>query len=419
MRMVLGVQLPDAVIKSLMAASGVRYRNRILTPTVTVWGLTFQALSPKLSDADLVQHVNVWLKESLRPDSGALSSARTRLPLSVIEGAAKHVAENAPQHCAAFPERRVLILDGSTIELADTPENQAKYPQSSTQKAGCGFPLLHFAALIDHATGCIVDMVCGPLNVHDARLARPLWDRIQPGDIVLADRAYASFCFIAAMRDRGADVVVHQHQRRTTQPMEGDMDDRQAEWTKPRAYVDWWDAELPKTLGVRVVQAKISPIKILIVNTTLDPDAYPPATILALYQTRWRIETFFADLKITLGLEDYHAKSPETAVKALWVHALAHNLVCGVLVGVADAYDLDRNELSFKRAVQALISGVALVAETVREAWQWVANMVARCPKRHRPGRQEPRRIKKRLKPYPYITRARRFYKALLLDGSP
>ena len=41
MRMVLGVQLPDAVIKSLMAASGVRYRNRILTPTVTVWGLTF------------------------------------------------------------------------------------------------------------------------------------------------------------------------------------------------------------------------------------------------------------------------------------------------------------------------------------------------------------------------------------------
>ncbi|HQK95805.1 MAG TPA: IS4 family transposase [Armatimonadota bacterium] len=411
--------LPMPVINDLVASAGVKFRNRCYPPALVLWTMVCQVLMGGTSDCAMVSRLCAWLGVQFSVLSGGYCSARKRLPVSVSRRAARYVADQAPQFLRAFPERRVFVLDGSSIDLADTPKNQAIYPQHSGQKPGCGFPLLHFVALMDHATGCIIDMVLSSLHVHDSRLARPLWERLQPGDILLADRGFAAYGLLAALKRRGVDVVIRQHHRREAGSMRRDVDDRVVVWRRPPKYPDWWRTPLPPTLPVRTVKTRIRGGKLLVVNTTLDADEYPAQVILDLYRSRWRIETLFNDLKTTLELSSVRPKSPRSARQAVWTHALAYNQVQCLLLDVAWTHDVDRSRLSFKRAVDALTAGVAFVARTTHRAWTWLIEHLGQCLYTPRPGRNEPRVLKQRLNKYRLMTRPRRLYQADLQHGRP
>ena len=87
-------------------------------------------------------------------------------------------------------DRRTIVVDGSSTQLADTPANQERYPQSAVQKKGCGFPILKFVALFSLASGAIMRVAFGSLHEHDLRLLRQLWNDLKQGDILLGDRAF-------------------------------------------------------------------------------------------------------------------------------------------------------------------------------------------------------------------------------------
>lgn len=415
---VLRAYLPEKLITELVVTCGVRFRQRAYCPVVMLWAMVCQALGRAVSDRAMVQKIEAALGIELSACSGGYSAARSRFPVRAIRRAAQEVARRAPGRGAGVRGRRVLLLDGSTIRLADTPENQAKYPQPTCQRPGCGFPVLHFVALVDLGTGCIVDMVLGSLHVHDAHLARPLWDRLRPGDIVVADRGFASFGLMAALKERGVDVVVRQHQRRKIRPLLDEINDYSDDWRKPRRYPKWWRIELPKTLRVRVVTTTVRG-KVLAVNTTLDPREFPAQAVLDLYQSRWHIETVFGDLKTTLGLDDVLPHRPVAARRAMWTYALAYNLVERLLDHVAHDRGIPRSRLSFKGTVDALSSGIAAAARTATSARNCLADRIAGHPNRHRPGRQEPRAVKTGQTPYPHMTRSRRLCQAALQHGRP
>ncbi|MCH7229233.1 transposase, partial [Haloferula sp. A504] len=102
-------------------------------------------------------------------------------------------------------------IDGSSSKLADTEENQEAFPQPSGQKPGCGFPVMGFAGLLNLGHGGWEAIATGPQTAHDLTLAAELTAFLSEDDLLLADRAYCSYAFIAAVRARGAHCVMRLH----------------------------------------------------------------------------------------------------------------------------------------------------------------------------------------------------------------
>ena len=113
--------------------------------------------------------------------------------------------------------RRLVLADGSTASMPDTPRNQRVFPQSRSQGIGLGFPLARLVVLISLATGLVRDLAVGPYQgkeTGETALFRQLWDRLEAGEIVLGDRVFASFFGIAGLSQRGVDGLFRMHQGR-------------------------------------------------------------------------------------------------------------------------------------------------------------------------------------------------------------
>lgn len=110
--------------------------------------------------------------------------------------------------------RAVKLVDGTTVTLSDTPENQIKYPQQSNQNPGLGFPIARAVGLLCAATGVVLDAAIGPYSGKDVAtsrnmtgsghaLFRELLGSIAAGDLILADRHYCAYFIIAQLQARG------------------------------------------------------------------------------------------------------------------------------------------------------------------------------------------------------------------------
>jgi IS4 transposase len=416
---VLTPYLPFAVLDELVAAAGITFRHRLYPPHVTLWAMVAQALNQYVSDRAAVDLVAAWMQANNSPRSGAYAAARRRLPLRVITAAAQAVAARAPATFAALRDRRVFVIDGSSLALDDTKANQAAYPQHVSQKPGCGFPTLYFVALMDHATGCVIDMAFGDVHDAEGKLLLRLLRHLAPGDIVIVDRGLASCPLIDYLHRLGINMIGRQHQsRKNLAPFSGDIDEHW-ETFRTRATASWWPLPRARSLRVRVVHAALGDGKALVINTLLTEDQVSARTLADLYRSRWRIETLFADIKTTLRLDHVRAKTPEAAHKAIWAHALAYNLVQSMLLDVAASTGEHRNRLSFKGALDVISASLRLARRTVRAARQWVIAQIARSTNPDRPGRNEPRVTKKRPKRYAYMTHTRDYYREHPHRGKP
>jgi hypothetical protein len=404
--------LPRERLVGLAADLGSSGRQRVFDPYVTLLSTVDQALGGQCSQAAATARLAAAAGLALDPDSGAFCRARAALPSGLAQAAAQQVARGAFD---LTPGRRTWLVDGTCIALAPSGANQQRYPQSTTQPPGCGEPQIHCVALTDAASGAIAQLALGTLRQHDAHLAQGLWHQVAPGDIVVADRGFASYNLLAGAARRGFYVVVRQHQRRRNALALGPddaTDDRWETWSVPAKRAAWWEADLPPSLTVRVVRTRRDDGTILTLNTNLPPEAADTARILALYQQRWRVETRFFELKVTLGLEPLRASTPERAEQLLWCWVLAFNLVCLLLTQAAVESGLDRWRLSFSGAVAALGAAALLPTRDPAVAWKWVLAQVSRnpLPQRRTACRDEPRMHRRRHRAYPYMTRPRQTY---------
>ena len=98
--------------------------------------------------------------------------------------------------------RRVKIADGSSVSMPDTAPNQQAYPQPKGQKAGCGFPVMRIVAIFSLTTGVLLHLAKGALGVGERALFRGLWDRFEPGDVVLTDSGFCSYADVFLLLQR-------------------------------------------------------------------------------------------------------------------------------------------------------------------------------------------------------------------------
>src|SRR4051794_27020680 len=223
--LLLGQFISADCLAQLVAAEVGPTGEPIFTPLVTLAVFLGQVLAADHSCRAAVARLLAWRAARglppCSPDTGGYCKARTRLPESVlptlVRDTADRLAGGAPESWL-FHGRRVLIVDGSTVTMPDTPTNQAAYPQHEQQKPGCGFPLARIVVLISLATGAVLDAALGRWagkQAGELSLFRALHARLRRGDIVLADRYHCSSPDLPLLVAAGVDAVVRLHVSRT------------------------------------------------------------------------------------------------------------------------------------------------------------------------------------------------------------
>jgi hypothetical protein len=322
------------------------------------------------------------------------------------------------------------VADGSSTQLADTPANQKTYPQPRTQKPGCGFPVLKFLVLYSLASGAVLAVVMASLYNHDLRLLRQLREELRRGNILLGDRAYGDYITLASLPEHGVDVVARIHQGRKVDFRKArrlGKNDGLFTWRKGLQQSNILTAKqwrhLPERITVRVIRFTATirgrrQRRITLVTTLLDPKLYSAEELIALYARRWRLELCLRDLKTTMGMEQLRCRTPEMAEKELLVYLIAYNIVRCIMAEAVATHQADLERVSFKGTVDALRRyGAAMDqarSKRMRAAlWEDLLCNLIRDQLPDRPHRQEPRAVKRRPKPYPWLTKPRRQYQTV------
>ena len=357
-------------------------------------------------------------------DTGDYCRARAKLKVSALR---ELVVETAEQlQAGADPTwlwhgLAAKLIDGFTFTLPDTEENQKEFPQQKSQRPGVGLPIARACAVLSLATAAIHDLNIGPYEgkkTGENALLRGILDSLKPGEVAVFDRYYCSFMMLAMLRPGGVHFCTRLHQRRPVDFRQGKRlgpDDRLVTWLRPQRPA-WMSveqyAEIPETMTLRQVRFHVNVpgrrVETLIVVTSLtDPVAYPKEDIAKLYGYRWCAELDIRDIKQTLGLDHVRCKTPDMVRRELWVTLLAYNLIRKLIAAAAVIHGRQPRQLGFTLACQTVLSSWMLLATGAcrdeRELWRLALERIAANRVADRPGRIEPRVIKRRRHRYPLM----------------
>jgi hypothetical protein len=418
------------------------WRQRIYTPWITLGIFLSQVLSDDHSCDDAVDRFQKYRADrdlpAVAPATTSYCEARQRLPEALTWDLVRrtgHAIQRRADDAWLFHGRSVQVVDGSTVAMPDTPENQAAYPQLDSQAPGVGFPIARLLVVFSLAVGTVLEAVLGPYQgkqTGEQALLRRILDQFHPGDIVLADRFHCTYWAIAALQARGVDVVLRLHQARTADFRRGrrlGREDHLVTWTKPVHVPDWmsrveYDA-MPARLTVRELRVRVRDrtkrVRELVIVTTLtDPTAHPAGELGGLFRRRWDAELDLRALKTEMRMEMLRTKSPEMVRKEVAMHLLAYNLIRGIMAEAARVAGVEPRRLSFKGAVHTVRSfeaGHLYDPGRIATDLPRLVELLGRKRVGGRPDRSEPRAVKRRPKPYPRLTMPRRAARRLIARG--
>jgi len=416
--------------------------DAVYTPAVTLWAFLSQVLfkNEQRSCLAAVSRVAVLLvslgQKACSKNTGAYCRARAKIPTAVVRQLAIEAAITAEKNLPKewlWRDRHVKLVDGFTVSMPDTVKNQEAYPQAPTQKPGVGFPLARCVALFSLATGMALDLEIGPYQgkqTGETALFRAMMNRLEAGDIVLADCYYCSYFMFALLKALKVDFVVRLHQRRTADFSRGrrrGTGDHVIRWSRPPKPT-WMDDEtyalMPESIEVREVQVSVQqpgfrPESFVVATTLTDGKTYTADEICDLFRKRWLVEQDIRAIKSTLGLDVLRCETPEMVRKEIWVGLLAYNLIRQTMVQAALQADLTPRDLSFTHALQTVAASWQLMPVLSKQSQAAQITAALEGLKRpfigRRPNRVEPRAVKRRPKPHDLLTQPRDEARAQLL----
>lgn len=417
------------------------WRERLLGPVMTVHAFLLQVLHGNTA-CDHVRHL-----VGAAFTGQAYAEARARLPLELFDRLLKAVCQSLADcrdEAARWRGHRVWLVDGSGCSMPDTPQLQAAFGQPGSQAPGCGFPVAHLLALFHAGTGLLQRVVVSPLRTHDLSVAAHMHGELAAGDVLLADRGFCSYAHLALLLEQGLHAVLRAHQRMLVDfrigrmhvppsppypPLKGARGlprsrwlkwlgtcDQQVQYFKPHECPDWLCGEsfaaLPASILVRELRYRVTcpgyrTRQVTLVTTLLDAAQYPAAELARLYFARWQVEVNLRHLKETLHLDVLRCKTLAGVHKELRMIALVYNLVRLVMLRAAEQQRVPLERISFIDALRWLMHA----------RWGQVLGVLVVWPLR--PGRFEPRVLKRRRKQYPLMRRPRAALRQALLEQGP
>ena len=406
----------------------------IYSTQIVLWAFLAQMLrdGKGVACAAAVADIAAYLLQTgQRPPSEATGDycrARAKLSLPALQRlvreSAGHLEADAPR-CWLWKGRHAKLVDGFTFTLPDTPENQEVFPQIGAQQPGVGLPIARVCAVVSLATAGVCDLAVGPYEgkeTGETALLRGLLETFNENEVVVFDRYYGSFMMLALLSLRGLDVCVRQHQLRHSDFRRGRRlgpGDHLITWTRPQRPT-WMSPEqydqIPETLTLREVQFDVKvpgrrTETITIVTTLTDPQVYSREDLAELYGFRWNVELDIRQIKQTLHLDHVRCKTPDMVRRELWVTLLAYHLIRKGIATSAAIHDKQPRQLGFTLACQSLLASWMLFAtgscHNSRAMYHLMLAHIAANEVANRPGRIEPRVLKRRRHRYPLMQRSR------------
>ena len=395
------------------------HRERLFSPTETLAMFITQTMSSDRSCQNAVNQAAIHRLINGLPDisthTGGYCQARQRLPIEIVTSLTRYLGQQLDQQLPQewrWQGRRVRLVDGTTVTLPDTESNQAVFPQQTSQKTGLGFPICRLVGITCLSSGALLNAAIGPYKgkgTDEQTLLRSIEGTLDSGDILLGDAFYPTYFFIDRMQTQGVEILMEQQgaRKRVTDFRKGKSlgtRDHLIRLNKPKIKPDWMSDEVyqkaPAYLEVREFKAGGK----IMVTTMKCPKTYNKTQLKNLYKQRWSVELDIRNIKETMGMNILSCKTPEMAIKEIWVYFLAYNLIRLLMAQAAYMADILPREISFKHSLQLWLLWSQKADTSDDRILLVVCELIAQQRVGNRKGRIEPRAVKRRPKPYPLLT---------------
>lgn len=360
---------PLASIHDILQQTGrASKRERALPAHVVVYYVIGLALFMQVAYGEVLRCLLEglqWLRFPHRkiPVAGksGISRARSRLGVEPVKRLHdESVKPIATPHTrgAFYRDWRLVSLDGSTLDVADTEANVRAFGRPPASRGRSAFPQIRFVSLVENGTHVLFASAHAAYKVQEAELARNVLPKLQPGMLCLADRYFHNYGLWREARATGANLLWRIKRNARLEMIERLPDGSYLTEIYPTAKDRRHGTN---GITVRAIDYKLrnvpgaEPIYRLL-TTILDPDAAPASELAALYHERWEIETAFDELKTHLrgGRIVLRSRKPDLVVQEFYGLMMAHFAIRGLMHEAALKADLDPDRLSFVHSVRVV-----------------------------------------------------------------
>jgi len=373
--------------------AGLHRERSFRAVTMDVWGPMCAAV-PELSE--------------IRLNDGRMAEGRSRVPLEMIRSLREEFARRGVEEGQAmglWRSRRVVWVDGTTISLQDTPELRDHFGEWNNQHGPSPFPLARLVNWGIAGTRIVIGSAWAPSRISEKELALRGIDCLRVGDVAVMDRNFASAELFAEVRRRGGDAItrmhyrlkIEKHSKQKIGPNDWIVDLKLSPVAGQR------DATLPEQIRIRVFKVRLRGGRDLWMQTTLlDRQRYPAQELAEVYLQRWGAETSYAEVKADLHLHVARSETVSGVGKEIEAHVAAYNYVRLQMLRAAGRAGVDPCRLSFRSTVRLLLSFAQLSRSpksqiSLGELWDRLLNQIGTQINPARPGRHEPRTVKRRI----------------------
>jgi len=420
--------LPDEAIVRACREIGYLYRERKITPVLTVLHMLLAAIWPE--DSFQASWSVMWESfvghfpqvQGQCPSRSSVADARARLPIGVWQRLFAWVRQKAEAQSDGFDcwrGHRVVLVDGTCVSMADRPDLKKAFGVNTGRHGAGRYPLARVVTLCLAGTRVILNYAMGRYRQSEMALAFPLLEQLQNGDLLLADRHFAGAHYYVRYQRQGLEYLTRAHQRlkisKIKRLRQYSANDFVGKLTINKKYRRA-DPSLPASVAVRFVQATIR-IRghrqiVWFATSLLDADRYPASELVALYAQRWRIETLLREVKIDLSADVLRSQTPSGIRKEMMARLTALNIVRTLMLQAAQAGDVDPLRISFVDTLRTILSFSPVLASApflaLPELHRAMLTEIASHVLPERPGRLEPRYLTRERKHYPALRRQTR-----------
>jgi hypothetical protein len=420
--------LPDRLITEACKSVGYTYRERKITPIVTVLHMIMAAIWPEDSFNASWQVIWANLASWFPSLSGQcpartnVARARARLPVKLWRRLFDLISLQSQRLSEQYDKwkgHRVVLADGTCVSMSDKPELFEAFGTNDGYHGKGKYPLARLVTLCLANTMTVIKYALGRYNQAESTMLFSMLDRLRKGDLLVADRHFAAAHFYWYYQQRGVEFLTRVHQclkvsrvKRIRSYSRNDF----IGYLNINENYRRKDSRLPKRMLVRFIKSNIrirgQRKQIWFVTSLLDNKKYPAKAIVELYGRRWRIETLFRVFKINFSSDILRSQSPDGIRKEIIARLISINIVRAIILEASIEHKVDPQRISFVGALRVIISFSPALATSsfwqLPQIYQAMLTEIASAIVPERPGRVEPRMVRREWKHYPSmkITRA-------------
>lgn len=366
---VLAEKFPVQKVQEILKETGREsQRQRHLPAHVVVYYVIALALYMEASYGEVLRCLLEgleWLGGNVRrirrTAKSAISQARKRLGVEPLKRLYEEVVGPiaTPQTKGAWYKGwRIVTLDGSTLDLGDTRDNEGEFGRPGASRGKSGFPKLRFVSLLENGTHVLFGAEPGSYATGESTLAEKVLGQLRAGMVCLADRTFYSYKLWKQAQKTGANLLWRVKKNLNLPCLKRLSDGSYLSKVYPS---DKARRHNRKGITVRVIEYRLVGVEkaepmYRLITTIWDEKQAPAEELAALYHERWEIETSLDELKTHLrgARIVLRSKKPELVQQEFYGLLLAHFAVRGLMHEAALEADVDPDQLSFVHSVRVV-----------------------------------------------------------------